>query len=76
MDFAVYRSNIQPKAVTRKKKTVQFRKTFLFIDYEKAFDQVNRLKLFNILQRKNIPDPLFTAIFKVYEHNEIRIKLN
>jgi hypothetical protein len=45
-------------------------------DCEKAFDQVNRLKLFNILQKRNVPDPLFTAIFKIYEHNEIRIKLN
>jgi hypothetical protein len=72
----MHRSNIQPKAATRKKKIVQLKTHFLFLDYEKAFDQVNRLKLFNMLQKRNIPDPLFTAIFKIYEHNEISIKLN
>jgi hypothetical protein len=59
-----------------KKREFNLETHFLFLDCEKAFDQANRLKLFNILQKRNIPDPLFTAIFKIYEHNEIRIKFN
>jgi hypothetical protein len=49
---------------------------FLFLDCEKASDQVNRLKLYNISHKRNIPDPLLPALVKIYEHNEIQIRLD
>jgi hypothetical protein len=64
------------KLLPEKRREFNLETHFLFLEYEMAFDQVNRLKSFNILQKRNIPDPLFTAILKIYEHNEIRIKLN
>jgi hypothetical protein len=64
------------KLLLEKRREFNLETHFLFLDYQKAFDQVSRLKLFNILQNRNITDPLFTAILKIYEHNEIRIKLN
>jgi hypothetical protein len=45
---------------------------FPFFDYKKAFDQVSRPTLFNILHKRNMPDPLLQALIKIYEHNEIR----
>jgi hypothetical protein len=79
--FCSGRSCIHPifsqKLLIQKRREFNLETHFVFLDYEKVFDQVNRLKLFNILHlRRNIPDPLFTAIFKIYEHNDIRIKLN
>jgi hypothetical protein len=63
-----------PKLLLEKRREFNLETHYLFLDYEKSFDQVNRLKLFNILQKRNMPDPLFTAILIIYEHNEIRIK--
>jgi hypothetical protein len=78
--FRSGRSCIDPifslKLLLEKRREFNLETHFLFLDYEKASDQVNRLKLFNILQKRNILHPLFTEIFKIYEHNEIRIKLN
>jgi hypothetical protein len=45
-------------------------------DYEKAFDEVRRPLLFSILQERYIPNPLLTAIIKIYENIEIKIKLD
>ena len=47
-----------------------------FKDYEKAFDEVRRPLLFSILQERYIPNPLLTAIIKIYENIEIKIKLD
>jgi hypothetical protein len=60
----------------RKRREFNLETHFLFLDYEKAFDQVNRPTLFNILHKKNIADPLLSALDKIYEHNEIKIKLD
>ena len=50
-------------------------KHFLFIDYEKAFDNIQRQILFNILEVRHIPDTLLKAIMD-YTQNKILIKLN
>jgi hypothetical protein len=48
----------------------------LFIDYEKAFDNIQRQVLFNILKSGHIPDTLSKAIVDVYTKNKIMIKFN
>jgi hypothetical protein len=40
------------KLLLKKRREFNLEIHFLFLDYEKAFDQVNRLKLFNTLQKK------------------------
>jgi len=48
----------------------------LFIDYEKAFDSIQRQILFNILKSWHIPDTLLKAIVDIYTKNKILIKFN
>jgi transcription initiation factor TFIIIB Brf1 subunit/transcription initiation factor TFIIB len=48
----------------------------LFIDYEKAFDSVQRHILFDILKSRNIPDTLLKAIVDIHTQNKISIKFN
>jgi len=48
----------------------------LFIDYKKAFDNIQRQSLFNILKSRHIPDTLLKAIVDIYTQNQILIKLN
>jgi len=38
----------------------------LFTDYEKAFDNIKRQILFNILKTRHIPDTLSKAIVDIY----------
>ena len=45
-----------------------------FIDYEKAFDNIQRQILFNILKSRHIPDILLKAIVDIYTKNKILIK--
>jgi len=47
----------------------------LFIDYEKAFDNIERQILFNILKSRHIPDTLLKAIVDIYI-KKILIKFN
>lgn len=47
---------------------------FTFIDYEKAFDKVNRYKLWEILKSRGIPSHLIRAIQSLYLNNTIQIK--
>ena len=47
----------------------------LFIDYEKAYDKVNRDKLWEMLDNK-IPDYLLNTIKCIYRNTNIRIKFN
>ena len=49
---------------------------FLFLGYENAFDEVRSLWLFRMLHEINIPNPLLTAIIKLYDNNEIKIKVD
>jgi hypothetical protein len=46
----------------------------LFINYEKAFDNIQRQILFNIFKSRHIPDILLKIIVDVYTQNEIMIK--
>jgi hypothetical protein len=48
----------------------------LFTDYEKAFDNILRQTLFNILKSRHIPDILLKAIVDIYTQNKILIKFN
>ena len=48
----------------------------LFIDYEKAFDNIQRQILFNILKSRHIPDTLLKATVDIYTQNKILIKFN
>jgi hypothetical protein len=48
----------------------------LFVDYEKAFDNLQRHILFNILKSRHIPDALLKAIVDIYTQNKILIKFN
>ena len=48
----------------------------LFIDYEKAFDNIERQILFNILKSRHIPDTLLKTIVDIYTQNKILIKFN
>jgi hypothetical protein len=47
-----------------------------FVDYKKAFDKVNRVKLFEILHNDRVPQQIITKIFSTYENNMISIKVN
>jgi hypothetical protein len=46
----------------------------LFTDYEKAFDNIKRQILFNILKSRHIPDTLLKAIVHVHTQNKTMIK--
>ena len=48
----------------------------LFIDYKKAFDNIQRQILFNILKSRHISDTLLKAIVDIYTQNKILIKFN
>ena len=48
----------------------------LFIDYEKASDNIQRQILFNILKSRHIPDTLLKTIVNIYTKNKISIKYN
>jgi len=47
----------------------------LFIDYEKAYDNVNRDKLWEMMDNK-IPNYLLNTIKCTYRNTKIRIKFN
>jgi len=47
-----------------------------FIDYEKAFDNIQRQILSNILKSRHIPDTLLKATEDIYTQNKILIKFN
>jgi len=48
----------------------------VFIDYEKAFNNIRRQILFNILKSRHIPDTLLKTIVDIYAQNKILIKFN
>ena len=47
----------------------------LFIDYEKAYDNVNRDKLWEMMDNK-IPNYLLNTVKCIYRNTKIRIKFN
>jgi len=48
----------------------------LFVDYEKAFNNIQRQILFNIWKSRHIPDTLLKATVDIYTQNKILIKFN
>jgi hypothetical protein len=44
------------------------------VDYEKAYDNLNRRKLWQILREENIPTQLLKAIQSLYQNSNIHIK--
>jgi hypothetical protein len=48
----------------------------LFIDYETAFDNIQRQILFNILKSRNIPGTMLKAKVDIYTQNKMLIKFN
>ena len=69
-------SNICLKLLIEKRREFNLETHFLFIDYEKAFDNIERQILFNILKSRHIPDTLLNAIVDIYIKNKILIKFN
>ena len=47
----------------------------LFIDYEKAYDNVNKDKLWEMMDNK-IPNYLLNTIKCIYRNTKVRIKFN
>ena len=58
-----------------KKKRTQLTTIFLFIDYEKAYNNVNRDKLWEMMDKK-IPNYLLNTIKCIYRNMKIKIKFN
>jgi hypothetical protein len=63
-----------PKSLIEKRREVNLETRLLFIDYEKAFDNIYRQILFHILKSRQTPDTLLKAIVDVYTQNKITIK--
>ena len=54
------------KLLIEKRRKFNLETHLLFIDYEKAFDNIQRQILFNILKSTHIPDTLLEAIVDIY----------
>ena len=63
------------KLLIGKRREFKLETHLLFIDYEKAFDNIQRQILFNILKSRHIPDILLKAIVDIYTQNKILIKM-
>ena len=61
------------KLLIEKRREFNLETHLLFIDYEKAFDNVQRQILFNILKSRHIPHSLLKAIVDIYTQNKILI---
>jgi len=64
------------KLLTEKRRKFNSETHLLYIDYERAFDNIQRQILFNILKSRHIPDTLLKAIVDIYTQNKILIKFN
>jgi len=64
------------KLLIEKRREFNLETHLLFIDYEKAFDNIQRQILFNILKSRHIPDTLLKEIVNIYTKNKIFIKFN
>ena len=63
------------KLLIEKRREFNLQTHLLFIDYEKAFDNIKRQILFNILKSRHIPDTLLKATVDIYTKNKILINL-
>jgi uncharacterized protein Yka (UPF0111/DUF47 family) len=57
-----------------KRREFNFETHLLFIDYEKACDNIQRQILYKIFKSRHIPDALLKALVDVYKQNKIMIK--
>jgi len=64
------------KLLIEKRREFNLETHLLFIDYEKAFENIQRQFLFNILKSRHIPDTVLKAIVDIYTQNKILIKFN
>jgi len=64
------------KLLIEKRREFNLETHLLSIDYEKAFGNIQRQILFNILKSQHIPDTLLKAIVDIYTKNKILIKFN
>ena len=65
-------ANIQ--RIIKKAKVVQKNIYFCFIDYAKAFDCVDHIKLWKILQEMEIPDHLTCLLRNLYAGQEATVR--
>jgi len=63
------------KLLIDKRREFNLETHLLFIGYEKAFDNIQRKTLFNILKSRHIPDTLLKAIVDIHTQNKILIKI-
>ena len=75
IDTQLYRCYIYGATVNGKRKEHNLPLFLLFIDYEKAYDNVNRDKLWEMMDNK-IPNYLLNIIKCIYRNTKIRIKFN
>ena len=61
------------KLLIEKQREFNLETHLVFIDYEKAFDNIQRQILFNILKTRPIPHTLLKAIVDIYTQNKILI---
>jgi len=61
--------------IREKRKEHNLQLFLLFIDYEKAYDNVNRDKLWEMMDSK-IPNYLLSTVKCIYRNTKIRIKFN
>jgi len=59
------------KSLIEKQREYNLETHLLFVEYEKAFDIIQRLVLFDILKSRNIPDTLLTAIVDIHTQKKI-----
>jgi len=64
------------KLLIEKRRKFNLEAHLLFIDYDKAFDNIQRQILFNILKSRHIPDILLKVIMDIYTKNKILIIFN
>ena len=61
--------------IIEKRKEHNLKLFLLLIDYEKAYDNVNRNKLWEMMENK-IPNYLLNTVKYIYRNTKIRIKFN
>ena len=62
------------KLIIEKRREFNLETHICFIDYEKAYDRINRGKLIEILEEHDIPRKILRIIQDIYTNNNIRVK--
>jgi hypothetical protein len=62
------------KLITEKHREFNIKTHLASTDFEKAFDDVNRNTLLDVLAADNIPDQTIHAIYNIHSNNKISIK--